>query len=98
VLGKWHLNIVSTFTSQFLMLMGEAEETINTKCGPGGLLSTLDPWKLDVIYTISDQIAIANSDALRIDCLCCLEATQKIEDFCHCTSVGVGSSQVTIGI
>jgi hypothetical protein len=53
---------------------------------------------LDVIYTISDQIAIADSDALRIDCLCRLEATQKIKDFYHCTSVGVGSSNVTIGI
>jgi hypothetical protein len=53
---------------------------------------------LDVIYIISDQIAITNSDALRIDCFCCLKATQKIEDFFHCTSVGVGSSQVTIGI
>jgi hypothetical protein len=53
---------------------------------------------LDVIYTISNQNAIANNDALRIDCLCCLEATQKIEDFYHCTSVGVGSSEVTIEI
>ncbi len=46
------LNIVSTFTSQFFMLMGEAEETINTKCGHGGLLSTLDRWKFgcDIYY------------------------------------------------
>jgi hypothetical protein len=52
MLRKWHLNIVSTFTSQFFMNMGEAEEIINTKCGPGGVLSTLDPRKFgcDIYY------------------------------------------------
>jgi hypothetical protein len=81
MLGKWHLNIFSTFTFQFFMIMGEAEEKITPNVGLGDFFQLWTHGSLDVIYTISDQIAIANNDGLRIDCWCCLEATQKIENF-----------------
>jgi hypothetical protein len=75
---------------------GYGGKQLTPNVGMGEFFQLWTHGSLEVIYTISDQIA--NRDALRIDCLCCLEATQKIEDFYHCTSVGVGSSKVTIGI
>ncbi len=80
------------------MIMGEAEEKITPNVGPWDFFQLWTHRSLDVIYTILDQIAIANNDVLRINCWCCLKATQKIEDFYHWTSVGVGSSKLTIGI